>query len=230
MKLSLLEDNLPLTGTYFITGTDTEVGKTTTTRQLIKALAEQGKTCYAIKPVTAGANESGESDDAKQINEFASVKSPMSAIAPIVLNTPCSPHIASEIDGVPLQASEIVENVRQTLNTYPADCVLVEGAGGWFTPINDKETLADVAIALDFPIVLVVGIKLGCLNHAVLTLQAIWQAGGTVAMVVFNALSEATAFEKEQIEWLKNHIVQQFKQREIAKNEVPVFYLNEFVG
>lgn len=228
--LSLSQAVASLSGSYFVTGTDTEVGKTTTTRHLIKALAEQDKTCYAIKPVTAGTNEAGESDDAKQIDEFASVKPPLSAIAPILLETPCSPHIAGKIDGVKLTTKNIVASVRKTLDVYPAECVLVEGAGGWFTPINDKETLADVAIALDLPIILVVGIKLGCLNHAVLTLQAIWQAGGTVAMVVFNPLTEHTAFETEQIDWLKNYVIQKVKQSEIANHKLPSFYVNEFLG
>ena len=90
--------------------------------------------------------------------------------------------------------------------------VLIEGAGGWFTPINDFETLADVAIALNCPVIVVVGIKLGSLNHAVLTLQAIWQAGLTVASVILNQLSDDTAFFDEQIDWLKNYIGNQANQ------------------
>ncbi|MFW2178382.1 MULTISPECIES: dethiobiotin synthase [unclassified Moraxella] len=204
---------LNLIGAYFVTGTDTEIGKTTTTANLVKALAKQGQAVYAIKPVTAGlatdANGEPYSEDARQINQFATVTLPMSAIAPICLATPCSPHIASQLDNVELQADTIVNAIQTTLQTYPADTVLIEGAGGWFTPINASETLADVAMQLGLPVIMVVGIKLGSLNHAMLTLQAIWQAGLTVDMVVFNALANDTAFLDEQIRWLTQAISRQ---------------------
>lgn len=198
-------------GAYFVTGTDTEIGKTTTTARLVKTLAEQGKTVYAIKPVTAGleTDKDGEkfSDDARKINQFANVKPPISAIAPIQLTTPCSPHIAAKIDKVTLQADDIVKKIQHTLTTYPADVVLIEGAGGWFTPINDSQTLADVAIDLQKPVIVVVGVKLGSLNHAMLTVRAIWQAGLTVEAVIFNQLAQDTAFFDEQIAWLSQKIV-----------------------
>lgn len=198
-------------GAYFVTGTDTEIGKTTVTAELVKILAEQGNSVYAIKPVTAGLEtaDNGEkfSDDAQRINQFASLKPPVSATAPIQLATPCSPHIAAAIDGVTLQAEDITKKIQYTLQNYPADTVLIEGAGGWLTPINDSETLADVAVGLNVPVIMVVGIKLGSLNHAMLTLQAIWQAGLTVAMVVFNDLSAQTPFLEEQIAWLSQRIL-----------------------
>lgn len=201
---------LDLHGHYFVTGTDTEIGKTTTTAQLVKSGADQGKTVYAIKPVTAGletdANGKKYSDDARRINEFASVKPPISAIAPIQLATPCSPHIAAQIDGVTLTKTQIVATIRQSIEQYRADVVLVEGAGGWFTPINEQETLADVAATLQFPVIMVVGIKLGSLNHAMLTLQAIWTAGLEVAVVVFNQLHADTPFVDAQIDWLSAQI------------------------
>lgn len=207
---------LHLDGVYFVTGTDTEIGKTTTTAQLVKSVADQDKTVYAIKPVTAGMeiDDNGQkySDDARRINEFASysvngVKPPLSAIAPIQLTTPCSPHIAAQIDGVTLTKTQIVDTIRQSVEQYRADVVLVEGAGGWFTPINAQETLADVAATLQFPVIMVVGIKLGSLNHAMLTLQAIWQAGLEVAVVVFNQLHADTPFIDAQIDWLSAQIV-----------------------
>ena len=202
---------LHLDGVYFVTGTDTEIGKTTTTAQLVKSVADQGKTVYAIKPVTAGmeTDDNGQkySDDARRINQFATVTPPMSAIAPIQLATPCSPHIAAQIDGVTLTKTQIVDTIRQSIEQYRADVVLVEGAGGWFTPINAQETLADVAATLQFPVIMVVGIKLGSLNHAMLTLQAIWQAGLEVAVVVFNQLHADTPFIDAQIDWLSAQIV-----------------------
>lgn len=202
-----------LNGAYFVTGTDTEIGKTTTTAQLVKNIAEQGKSVYAIKPVTAGleTDDNGQtySDDARRINQFANIKPPLSAIAPIQLATPCSPHIAAQLDDVTLTNTQLVDTIDNAITAYPADVILVEGAGGWFTPINEQETLADVAAALKYPVILVVGIKLGSLNHAMLTLQAIWQAGLKVALVVFNQLQSDTPFVDAQIDWLSQQILRQ---------------------
>lgn len=214
MNLSNVNDTASsLNGAYFVTGTDTEIGKTTTTAQLVKSLAEQGKSVYAIKPVTAGleTDDNGQtySDDARRINQFASVKPPLSAIAPIQLATPCSPHIAAQIDDVTLTNTQLVDTIHKSIAAYPADVILVEGAGGWFTPINEQETLADVAAALKYPVIMVVGIKLGSLNHAMLTLQAIWQAGLKVALVIFNELQTDTPFVDAQIDWLIQQILRQ---------------------
>lgn len=220
---------IPLKGTYFVTGTDTEIGKTTTTAQLVKQLARQDQQVYAIKPVTAGLeiDENGQtfSDDAQRINQFATVHPPRSATAPILLATPCSPHIAAQIDSLTLSSLGIVEVIHQTLTDYPADTVLIEGAGGWFTPINEQETLADVAVALQYPVIVVVGVKLGSLNHALLTLQAIWQANLNVAMVVFNALSTNTVFLNEQIQWLTQTITHQAQDYQAYS---PVFLQQPF--
>lgn len=214
MNLSNVNDAASsLNGAYFVTGTDTEIGKTTTTAQLVKNLAQQGKSVYAIKPVTAGmeTDDNGQtySDDARRINQFANVKPPLSAIAPIQLVTPCSPHIAAQLDDVTLTNTQLVDTIHKSIGAYPADVILVEGAGGWFTPINEQETLADVAAALKYPVIMVVGIKLGSLNHAMLTLQAIWQAGLKVAVVIFNQLQTDTPFVDAQIDWLSQQILRQ---------------------
>ncbi|MBW4009828.1 dethiobiotin synthase [Moraxella osloensis] len=214
MNLSNVNDAASsLNGAYFVTGTDTEIGKTTTTAQLVKNIAQQGKSVYAIKPVTAGleTDDNGQpySDDARRINQFANVKPPLSAIAPIQLATPCSPHIAAQIDDVTLTNTQLVDTIHNAIAAYPADVILVEGAGGWLTPINEQETLADVAAALKYPVILVVGIKLGSLNHAMLTLQAIWQAGLKVASVIFNQLQTDTPFVDAQIDWLSQQILRQ---------------------
>ena len=215
MNLSNVNDaSCALNGAYFVTGTDTEIGKTTTTAQLVKNIAQQGKSVYAIKPVTAGleTDDNGQtySDDARRINQFANVKPPLSAIAPIQLATPCSPHIAAQLDDVTLTNTQLVDTINNAIADYPADVILVEGAGGWFTPINEQETLADVAAALKYPVILVVGIKLGSLNHAMLTLQAIWQAGLKVALVVFNQLQTDTPFVNAQIDWLSQQILRKY--------------------
>lgn len=227
--INISNQNIHLLGYYFVTGTDTEIGKTTVTAQLVKQLAEQGQSVYAIKPITAGLSVTTHgvnySEDAIAINKFSSEKLPLDHIAPFLLKTPCSPHIAAHIDGVTLTAANITTQIQNTLQTYPADSMLIEGAGGWFTPINATETLADVAQCLNFPIIMVVGIKLGCLNHAMLTLQAIQQADLTIAAVVFNAVTPSSDFYNEQVAWLQHAIRQQYA----ANNErCPVFLQNAY--
>ena len=109
-----------------------------------------------------------------------------------------------------LTNTQLVDTIHNAIAAYPADVILVEGAGGWFTPINDQETLADVAAALKYPVIMVVGIKLGSLNHAMLTLQAIWQAGLKVALVIFNQLQTDTPFVDAQIDWLSQQILRKY--------------------
>lgn len=228
MKNKLMDDFfiLPtLNGVYFVTGTDTEIGKTTITAQLVRQRATAGQRVYAIKPVTAGL-EDGVSRDAQQINRFANLAPPLAAIAPVRLATPCSPHIAAARDGVQLTTDALIDAVQTTVANYPADVVLVEGAGGWFTPINATATLADVAAGLGYPVVLVVGVKLGCLNHALLSVQAIWQAGLRLALVVFNQLADDTAFAHEQVAWLRAAIM---RQAQCAQAKPPQFYWHEFL-
>lgn len=227
--INILNQKVHLSGYYFVTGTDTEIGKTTVTSELIKSLAAQEQACYAIKPVTAGVaiDSSGHaySDDAQRINQFATVKPPISAIAPILLTTPSSPHIAAAIDGVSLSAQAISEQIRQTLQDYPADTVLIEGAGGWFTPINEQESLADVAIQLNFPVIVVIGIKLGSLNHAVLTVQAIQQAGLSISAVIFNQIAPHSDFYTEQTAWLEKYLSRHYFSHQL---DLPLFLHHAF--
>lgn len=221
-----------LQGQFFVTGTDTEIGKTTVTGQLIKNLAEQNKTCYAIKPVTAGLSIDTQgqyfSEDGLSINQFATIKPPLTSIAPILLTTPSSPHIAGQIDGVLLSGNYIVETIRQTLQDYPADTILIEGAGGWFTPINEHETLADVAAELNLPVIMVVGIKLGCLNHAVLTVQAILQAGLPISAIVFNHINANTQFYQEQVNWLIQYLTHDYFSSRQYQHQLPIFLYQPF--
>lgn len=223
---------ITLQGQFFVTGTDTEIGKTTVTRQLIKNLATQNKACYAIKPVTAGLSIDAQgqyfSEDGLNINQFATIKPPPTSIAPILLTTPSSPHIAGQIDGVLLSSNYIVETVRQTLQNYPADTILIEGAGGWFTPINEHETLADVAIQLKLPVVMVIGIKLGCLNHAVLTIQAILQAGLPISAVVFNQINANPQFYQEQVNWLIQYLLSHYFSHQQHRHKLPIFLYQAF--
>jgi dethiobiotin synthetase len=161
---------------YFITGTDTNAGKTWATIALMRYFKHQGKTVVGMKPVAAGCttqNGQLKNEDALLIQENSSVKIDYDLINPYAYELPVSPHI-SGINN-PVNLAKIVEKFY-TLKAL-AEIVLVEGAGGWHAPLNDHEDISDLAKALALPVILVVAIRLGCINHAQLTWQAIRYSG-----------------------------------------------------
>ena len=170
---------------YFITGTDTNVGKTWATLALMRYFINQHKTVVGMKPVASGCFiENGQlrNEDALLIQQHASVKIDYDLINPYAYQAPVSPHIAGA--GNPVVINKIVAGFDK-LKTL-ADIVLVEGAGGWYTPLNEYETIADLAKSLALPVIMVVAIRLGCINHASLTYRAIQHSGlpcaGWIAM------------------------------------------------
>jgi len=165
-----------MTGGFFITGTDTGVGKTCAAIALMHALQRQGKTVLAMKPVAAGClmQEGGlKNDDALALQSHASLPLPYPLINPYAYAEPVSPHIAGTHN--PVQLAVVTRQFA--LLKSQSDCVLVEGAGGWFSPINSGQSNADLAAALTLPVILVVAIRLGCINHARLSQLAINQSG-----------------------------------------------------
>ncbi len=172
---------------YFITGTDTNVGKTWATIALMRYFKQQGITVVGMKPVASGCSmQDGQlkNEDALLIKENASFKVDYDLINPYAYELPVSPHIAGINN--PANLSTIVERFN-TLKAL-AEIVLVEGAGGLYAPLNDQEDISDLAKALALPVILVVAIRLGCINHAKLTWQAIQYSGipcaGWIAMCV----------------------------------------------
>jgi len=165
---------------YFIAGTDTDVGKTAVSCALLARAQLLGRSAYGIKPITAGCTQDATgaliSDDAERMQAYASINIDPMLRAPIRLPSPLSPHIAAAEVGVSLRAERVVGQVRAALSTR-ADLVIVEGAGGWRVPINARETVADIAKQLQKPVILVVRIRLGCLNHALLSIEAIVRDG-----------------------------------------------------
>ncbi len=158
----------------FIAGTDTGVGKTRIASALIRALASEGVKVAAMKPVAAGAESTPEglrNADAIDLAAAANVDAPYGIVNPFCAPLPASPHIAAREAGISVDLAEIRRCFAELAKR--ADVVIVEGAGGWLAPISDGETMADVAVALDLPVFLVVGLRLGCLNHALLTAQAL---------------------------------------------------------
>jgi dethiobiotin synthetase len=159
---------------YFVTGTDTGVGKTTVTLGLMQALQQQGR--------TAGLRN----EDALQLQQQASVVLAYDQINPYAYAPAIAPHIAAEALGVVIEVERIYSIFNEISESV--DCMLVEGAGGWLVPLTADETLAELAVELGLGVVLVVGLRLGCLNHALLTAAAVRASGCRLAGWVANQL------------------------------------------
>jgi len=176
---------------YFITGTDTDVGKTHITEALLRAAQQRGLTTLGLKPLAAGAELIGgqwSNDDARRLQAVSSLKLPYEQVNPILLRAALAPHLAAEMEQRRLTVQSLAGFCRGTLMTQRAQLTLIEGAGGWRVPLNDRETLADLAIDLNLEVILVVGMTLGCLNHALLTMEAIRRDGLQLAGWVANCL------------------------------------------
>jgi dethiobiotin synthetase len=188
----------------FIAGTDTGVGKTLAAVSLVRALAARGLAVAAMKPVAAGAattSRGARNEDALALAAAATVAAPYEHINPYCLRTPVSPHIAAAEEGVTIDVALIVQRFGEL--AHGADCVIVEGAGGWLAPIGERETLADVARALSLPVVLVVGLRLGCLNHALLSARAMEADGLRLAGWIGNAIEPGFGHAAENVATLE---------------------------
>lgn len=161
---------------WFVAGTDTGVGKTAVSCGLLAAAAEAGLRTAAVKPVAAGCDDNGHNEDALYLQAAMTEDLDYSQINPVALKAAIAPHIAAGLEGKRMQASRLAGLCRGVM-MGDADFVLVEGAGGWRVPINPRETLADLAVELQLGVVLVVGMRLGCINHALLTAEAIRRDG-----------------------------------------------------
>lgn len=193
---------------FFITGTDTEVGKTFVTVSLLKALAEQGLQTLALKPVAAGCEEQdGEwvNEDALQLMAAMTLELPYPQVNPVALQEAIAPHLAAQHENRRLSVDLLAGRIRGAL-MQKADVALVEGAGGWLVPLNDRETLADLVRELQMPVILVVGVRLGCLNHAMLTAQAVLNAGLPLAGWVANCVDPEASCIEENIATLKQRM------------------------
>ncbi len=163
---------------YFITGTDTGVGKTLVAVSLTRALVTRGLRVAVMKPVAAGTVKTPEgefNDDALELLAASNVQASYEDVNPWLLRTAASPHLAARADGVTIRHERIVAAYGRL--AAASDVVLAEGAGGWLAPISSTETMADVAEKLALPVLLVVGLRLGCLNHALLTRDAVLARG-----------------------------------------------------
>lgn len=180
----------PARHAFFVTGTDTEIGKTLVSSALLHASARRGLVCAGLKSVAAGAIESDGryvNDDVEQLRDASNLKLPDDWYCPYVLKDATAPHIAAAEEGIDLDCEVIRAGYARV--AARADLVIVEGVGGFRVPLgagsNALDT-ADLARQLGLPVILVVGLRLGCINHALLTAEAIAARGLTLAGWVAN--------------------------------------------
>ena len=188
---------------YFITGTDTNVGKTLISCALLEAFALSGKSVVGMKPVAAGCEASAQGlqcEDVTLLQASSTMHAPQAWVNPYALHAPVAPHLAAVQDGVLLEL-EVMVSAYQQLRRI-AEVVIVEGVGGWMVPFNDHQTSANLAQQLNLPVILVVGMRLGCLNHALLTAQAIQAAGLQLHGWVANQIDPEMALFDENVQSL----------------------------
>lgn len=189
---------------WFITGTDTEVGKTVASCALLQAAAAAGYDTVGYKPVASGSQMTSEgirNDDALALQRASTLTLPYEAINPLAFIEPTSPHIISAHEQRPIDFSVMSAGLARLADQ--ANWLQVEGAGGWFTPLSETTTFADWVRKEQLPVILVVGIKLGCINHALLTAQAIQAAGLPFAGWIANAIQPTGKWHQAYLATLK---------------------------
>jgi dethiobiotin synthetase len=189
---------------YFITGTDTGVGKTLISCTLLHAFAAQGRRVAGFKPIAAGCDEEGYNDDAKALRVASTMQLTYGQVNPYCFHHAIAPHLAARHAGVRIELSRILTSYREL--SGQADEVIVEGVGGFLVPLNDKQNSADLAQKLNLPVIVVVGMRLGCLNHALLTLRAVAYYQLECAGWVANVLDADMPALQENISALREHI------------------------
>ena len=183
---------------YFITGTDTGVGKTLAACALLHGFAHAGQRAVGMKPVAAGAARGKTglvNDDVELLKAASNFIAPAEQVNPYCFEPPIAPHLAAAQAGITIDVKHIARAYASL--AAMADMVVVEGAGGFCVPLNSREDSADLACALALPVILVVGVRLGCLNHALLTAQAVRARGLALAGWIANrndpTMAEAAA-------------------------------------
>lgn len=178
-----------MTQSYFITGTDTGVGKTYVACKLIEQYVAQGFKVVGMKPVAAGCelvDGVWVNEDVQLLTEASNVKAPAGLINPYCFKEPIAPHIAAQHEGVVISL-DVIESAYHQLAEL-ADIVIVEGAGGLLVPLDSDLTIADLIARLNIPTILVVGLKLGCINHALLSMEVSTSRNLPITMWVANSL------------------------------------------
>lgn len=189
---------------YFVTGTDTGVGKTTISSALVHQFAALGLRSVGMKPVASGCILQDDvllSEDVQQLKAASNLTLPLSDINPYAFEPAIAPHIAASQAGAEIELG-VIQAAYARLEAA-ADVVIVEGVGGFRVPLNDTLDTADLAVALGLPVILVVGLRLGCINHALLTAEAIAARGLTLAGWIANRIDPAMSMQEENLQALR---------------------------
>lgn len=195
------------TNDYFIAGTDTEIGKTFTTSALLRAFAQQGRSTLGMKPIASGADEIDgvlHNEDVDSLVAASNVKAPQEIVVPYLMRTPAAPHIVAQVENVKIDVQHIASCYEQAQAL--ADVILVEGVGGFCVPLDDNTSTVDLAQRMNLPVILVVGMRLGCINHALLTAQAIRASGLHLAAWVANTVDPQMRFFDENVQAIAQRI------------------------
>ncbi|MDN4037079.1 dethiobiotin synthase [Massilia sp. YIM B02443] len=200
-------ENVPTRFSCFVTGTDTEIGKTLISAAILHKLASSGQRACGMKPVAAGASMIDgalHNEDADMLIAAGNVHLPSSITTPYMLREPAAPHIAAALENVTIEAVPIIAAFAEI--QAASDAVVVEGVGGFRVPFNDTFDSADLAAQLNLPVILVVGMRLGCISHALLTVEAIIARGLVLAGWIANTADPDMRFEQENIDALAQRI------------------------
>ncbi|HDS1737927.1 MULTISPECIES: dethiobiotin synthase [Pseudomonas] len=186
---------------YFIAGTDTDVGKTTIAAGLLHAARLNGLSTLGAKPVASGCSVTSKglrNADALALIDESTLKLAYEEVNPFAFEPAIAPHLAAREAGIALGVPALLVAMRHVL-AQEADFTLIEGAGGWRVPLSDQANLSDLAIALKLPVILVVGVRLGCINHALLSAEAIARDGLQLAGWVANVIEPKTSRLEENL-------------------------------
>ncbi len=196
-----------MTKRWFVTGTDTEVGKTVASCALLQAAARQGYRTAGYKPVASGSERTPEgirNGDAMALLRNSTCPLAYHQVNPLVFEEPTSPHLVSRDTGQPISFAAMSDGLRGLLPL--ADWVQVEGAGGWFTPLSSETTFAEWVVTEQLPVILVVGVKLGCINHAMLTQLAVRNSGLMLAGWIANTVVPPGARHQDYLATLRQRL------------------------
>ena len=198
-----------MSAAFFVTGTDTDVGKTTIAAGLLRAARLAGLSTAAVKPLASGCEAGADglrNSDALALLAECSLPLSYAEVNPFAFAPAIAPHLAAREAGVPLKVEALAAAVQAVL-AQQADFTLVEGAGGWRVPLDGQATLAELPVALDLPVILVVGVRLGCINHALLTAEAIARDGLRLVGWVANVLDPQTSRLDDNLRTLTERLV-----------------------
>lgn len=191
---------------FAVIGTDTEIGKTYTCCRILEYLVTVGKKVSGLKPIASGVSETPLgviNSDSYVHYQSSNVKLPISIVTPYCFKEAIAPHIAAINEDVALNSAFVVDKINSSIAASDAEIILIEGVGGLMVPLNYQETYLDLLKKLDVPVILVVGIKLGCLNHALLTNEALLNHGLKPVGFIANCLDESMPYRAENITTLE---------------------------